>query len=112
VQNTVAPILRDEFKAEVDKAIASQQQVLQCDYPALGQIQHLWLWYKTAPPNVQEMLKRIYLYNGAMAHMGISGRASCPETLRQAKETFSQLTTDSGPFLSRQEYDARVRKPN
>jgi hypothetical protein len=57
VQNTVAPILRDEFKAEVDRAIASHQQVLQCDYPALGQIQHLWLWHNAAPPNVQEMLK-------------------------------------------------------
>jgi hypothetical protein len=112
VQNTVAPILRDEFKAEVDTAIASKQQVLQCDYPALGQIQHIWLWYKEPPSNVKEMLKRIYLYNGAMAHMGTSGRASCPETLREAKEMFSQLTAESGPFLSRQEYDARVRKPN
>jgi hypothetical protein len=109
VENTVAPILRDEFRTEVDKAIASQQQVLQCDYPAFGQIQHLWLWYKSAPPNVKEMLQRVYLYNGAMAHMGISGRDSCPETLDQAKKTFSQLTTESGPFLSRREYNARTR---
>ena len=112
MQNTVAPILRDEFKAEVDKAIASKQQVLQCNYPAFGQIQHLWLWYKEPPPNVKEMLKRIYLYNGAMAHMGTSGRASCPQTLRQAKETFSELTAESGPFLRRQEYNAHIRKPD
>ncbi|MGC2221255.1 MAG: hypothetical protein WA624_02260 [Methylocella sp.] len=109
VENTVAPIPRDEFRTEVDKAIASQQQVLQCDYPAFGQIQHLWLWYKSAPHNVKEMLQRVYLYNGAMAHMGISGRDSCPETLDQAKKTFSQLTTESGPFLSRREYNARTR---
>lgn len=111
MENTVAPILRDEFKTEVDKAVASHQEVLQCDYPAFGLIQHLWLWYKSAPANVKEMLKRVYLYNGAMAHMGISGRNSCPGTLGQAKKAFGQLTTESGPFLSRLDYNARTRQP-
>ncbi len=98
-ENIVTREKTERFNQEVDTAIAAKQQIIECDFPVYGFTKYFFYWYKSAPANVTTLIGLPTGYNGAISHMGTSGRMTCPNNLGDANTAFNQLTQESRPFV-------------